>query len=682
MWRSFFMVCALTAGGAMGAAAAQGEGTFESPRQLSDSVVVTANRFGLPLKQSVWPAAVIDLGRDHTVTPALETRLEGEAGLDIRSYNGVGSLATLSSWGVFNRHMLLLYNGRVVKDYSLGGFNLSDFSAAELQRVEVVKGPQSAFYGSDAVGGVVNLISKSALADRISATTRFGSFDFQDVTVDAARRFGSVGLAAWGQYTTTDNRRDNAGVERILAGVRSEYLTGDHRLSLSARYFEDSLGSPGPVPDPNFIPVYGSADASSLNARQEDDHYSVDLQYRYFNESLGEARIDLFWEKKNLQYNSLYNYQSWYTVVDSSVTPPDSMPAVDSVDVYSGTTYNKRSAGITARFMKETGPLSIAGGVDFLSGSLRATGTDSAVATNIQGPFAPFDYAYDTYSFWSARQDQVDLWGATGWQIVDKIRADLSGRIQLVKDRSAQPSYNLGLVYSPNEFARFKLGYAYAFRLPTLAEQFADDVYTAGNINLNPETARTLLGTVSLEPGDHVSVSWTVFHQQIDSLIQYRYDFDLFRSIPRNYERFRSYGYDVKFRARLNEQVTLQWNGVYQQADQSTEQGGSMSDAPYVPDLKWRTDLNWVRGPVDACLNLTYTSARSIVLYDGRKDIAQVYELGARVGVQINDYLRLSAAGYDLTDERRPDQFGFVRADRDYPGLGRRFLLEAVVAVP
>ena len=60
-----------------------------------------------------------------------------------------------------------------------------------------------------------------------------------------------------------------------------------------------------------------------------------------------------------------------------------------------------------------------------------------------------------------------------------------------------------------------------------------------------------------------------------------------------------------------------------------------------------------------------------------RKDIRKVYELGMHLGVWVNRYFNVNLAGYDLADQGRPDQFGFTAGDGDYPGLGRRFILEA-----
>lgn len=686
MWRTLFWVSIVIAVGATGAAASDGEGTFDSPWVLPDSIIVTANRFGLSSGQSVWPVSVVIL-EDVGAQSSLDAALEGKAGVDIRNSSGDGSLATLSNWGVFNRHMLLLYNGRVVKDYSLGGFNLSDFSAEELERVEILKGPQSAFYGSDAVGGVVNLISKSSLVDRVEVTTKYGSLGYHQYHLDLARKVGAVGVGAFAEFASTDNRRANAGMQHTIIGVRSDYLSDNnrHRLSFSARYFDDSLGVPGPVPDLRWVPVYGNEESSSLTAHQEDENYSYDAQYRFFDEGIGEFQLDLFWEKKNLDYSSLYNYPWYYTIIDTLVDPPDTSQNVDSVDVHASSIYNKRSSGVNARFMKKMEALSLAGGIDWLSGSLAATSHDSSLGTNIEGPFAPYTYEFTTYNFWSGRQNQFDIWGNVALQANEfvgeglPLRFDLSGRLQFVRNRQTQPSYNIGLIYSPAPFLKFKLGYAYAYRLPTIAEQFADDVFTAGNTELSPETARTLQATLAVTPaGKNMSAELTVFHQKIDSLIQYRYDATIFRSVPLNVEQFKSTGLDASLRLKAGRYLSVRWNGVLQKAEQSVENGRNLVQAYYVPDIKWRADLDGSFARLTGNVNVTYTSGRTITLFDGsRKDIGKVYEVGMRVGVRVSRYVNVSLTGYDLTDQGRPDQFGFTDGDGDYPGLGRRFILEA-----
>ncbi|MDH4158393.1 MAG: TonB-dependent receptor, partial [candidate division Zixibacteria bacterium] len=483
-------------------------------------------------------------------------------------------------------------------------------------------------------------------------------------------RLGRFGLGGFAEFNKVDNNRDNAGAERVLAGLRGEYLSagGRHHVSFSGRYFDDSLGVPGPVPDGDFIPVYGSPEASSLTNHQKDENYSMDFKYLLHGQVLDEAQLDAFWEQKNLDYSTLYNYSSSY-LVDGSL-------ATDSVDVFSETAYTKRSSGFSGRILKTLRSVTLAGGIDWLSGSVKAAAADENFGVNISGPYAPGAYSFTTYNFWSKSQSQLDLWGNSSWEVSAAFQLDGSGRVQFVKNRRAQASYNVGLILSPLTILRVKLGYAYAYRLPSIAEQFAEDAYTAGNSDLQPETARSIIGTISYQSEDQrVSAEVTGFRQTVESLIQYRVDSETWLSVPVNVERFKSIGLDFDIHWSPARNTSLNWSGVWQKAEQSTDNGGKFVDAYYVPDLKWRADLEQAVNRFHGGVNVTYTSDRSITMYGGaQKVIRKVYEWGMAVGAEVTKNISMSLIGYDLTDERRPDQFGFTTSDGDYPGPGRRIV--------
>ncbi|MDZ4723941.1 MAG: TonB-dependent receptor [candidate division Zixibacteria bacterium] len=647
-----------------------------NPRPLSDSIIVTANRFGRPPEKSLWPVTSVSeghLARHSDLAPALD----GIGGIDIRQTSGFGSVSTLSSWGTFNRHLLLLYDGRVVKDYSLGGFNLSDFSSEEFGRIELLKGPQSAFYGADAIGGVVHLIPKSALVDRFELSGGLGSFGLRNYRIDAAKRLGVVGVSAFGEYSLADNSRPNSGVQRKIAGLRTEYLShnGHHQMSFAARYFQDSLGTPGPVPDIAFIPIYGSREASSLFDHQINEHGSTDIHYRYSNPAIGEAQIDLFWEKKRLDFRSLYNYSYSYETPE----PGDSAFDTDSADVRGLSLYDKLSSGFSARAARQFNNLSLALGTDWLSGSLAATSENATLTTTTSRPLSDFNpYVFETYQFWSKSQDQFDLWGSGSYELRDDITLDLSGRGQFVDGRRPQPSYNAGLIYTVTKGLFLKAAHGYAFRLPSIADQFVDDAYTAGNSGLQAEVSHTTILTFDNELLDpSLRISTTGFYQAIQSLIQYSYDPLIFRSVPLNVDRFRSSGIDLSVRWTPNKRTEINAGGVFQTAEQTVKNETGYQKANYVPDVKWKLGVsNVITELLNVNADLTYTDERSIRLFDGsHKYIQDVYELGASINLTIHNKVCFDISGDDLTDKKRPDQFGYVLSDGDYPTPGRRFLV-------
>ena len=641
MRRNSLVFALLAVIGAMGPnSRAEGIGlsSEENPVQLEDSIIISANRFGVAQSAMIWPARVIDLEHDLTQNSFAEA-LDGAGGIDARSYNGYGSLVTYSNWGSFARHMLLLYNGRVVRDYSLGGFNLSEFSPEEFSRVEIVKGPQSAFYGSDAIGGIINLVTTPAVVDWLNLHVGGGSNGFKEYAMNLSARKGAFGTSAFAQFSSSDNARANAGTTRMILSSRSDYSSADsrHLLSLHLRFFSDSLGVPGPQPDPYFVPAQGSFESTSLYDYQENENYSADLQYRT-NLLGGESRIDFFWENKTVDYHSVW---------------PDFFTGED---IFSRNINDKLSSGLSVRHQLTRPGHHFSGGLDWLYGRVNTSNFEQ------------------TFDFWSASQDQVDLWAAAGWRSDYSARFDVSGRAQLVRGRATQPSFNAGVSLQGEGPVQLKLAYGYAFRLPSISDQFAQSAFVVGNPELEAEVSETFSPTLSFRsPVFPVSCDFSLFYQSTNSLIQYHFDGGTFKFRPRNVERFRSRGVDLSVDVDLSRRLDLSIQAVIQSAKQTSDDGSRFVAAYYVPNIKARSEVSFEYPRVASKLALTYTSDRYLTMSDGvDKTLGRVYELSSSVAYRINGSFTLTLTGTDLTDQARPDQFGFTSSDLDYPTPGRQ----------
>ncbi len=651
MKRSFCLILLLVLFGATGPDISAKNET-DSITVLSDSIVVTAKRFNMNREKSIWPVTIIS-HKHLTNQTSLSEAIDGKAGIDIRNYNGVGSVSTLSNWGLFNRHMLLLYNGRVVKDYSLGGFNLAEYSPDEFDRIEILKGPQSAFYGSDAVGGIINLITTSSFSDNTTFNLKQGSNGYNHYHLNFSRNLGSIAFGGYGEFTKTDNNRDNSGAEKNLYNLNGSYISKDnhHYMTISTRYYNDSLGVPGPVPSDVYLPVFGNNQSNSLYDHQLDENYSFDIQYRYEKTLNSQAQLDFFWEKKNVDY---YNrYQDFFTM--------------DTISSRSIT--NKRSLGISGRLMKSYSFITTAGGVDWLSGSVKGTTVDKFNNNSVK-----------TFNFWEGRQNQFDLWSNLILKSVYNTDFDLSGRLQFVHNRKTQTSYNLGLSNKLNDRISLKFGFAYAFRLPSISEQYAVypvEFYTGSNDKLNPETSRSIIITADANLSEKIQTSVTFFSQKVDSLIQYVPNMSWIYT-PVNVELFKTRGVDINGLVQVNKNINLVLTGSYQRAKQSYNNGDSLAQAKFIPELKYRIDLNGNHDKFNYNVSLAYTSNRNTTMFNGfdysPKVIPKVYELGLSFSYEIIDNLNGNLVIYDLTNEKRPDQFGFSLFDKDYPSPGRRFI--------
>jgi len=126
-------------------------------------VVVTATRDEVPIEQvgssiTVVTAKEIEQQQKRTVADALRM----VPGLDLVSNSGTGSFTEVSLRGTKSGHTLVLIDGVEVNDPSdaNGAFNFANLTADSIERIEVLNGPQSTLYGSQAIGGVINIITK------------------------------------------------------------------------------------------------------------------------------------------------------------------------------------------------------------------------------------------------------------------------------------------------------------------------------------------------------------------------------------------------------------------------------------------------------------------------------------------------------------------------------------------
>ncbi len=187
----------------------------EKAAQLGE-VVVTATRDEVPLEQvgssiSVITAKEIEQQQVRTVADALRT----VPGLDVVRTGSFGGTTAIFMRGAKSEHTLVLIDGIEINDPSStgGGFNFANLTTDNIERIEILRGPQSTLYGSHAIGGVINIITKQGdgkLKGFLSAEG--GSFT---TARETAGIHGGTNLL---QYALTVSRLDTGGVS--AAGER------------------------------------------------------------------------------------------------------------------------------------------------------------------------------------------------------------------------------------------------------------------------------------------------------------------------------------------------------------------------------------------------------------------------------------------------------------------------------
>src|SRR4030067_910452 len=120
--------------------------------------------------------------------------LKGLPGIDIVRQGGIGKDVFIFMRGAEARHTLVLIDGVSVNNPATGGFNLSDLPADNIERIEVVYVPLSPLYGSDAIGGVIQIFTKRAVVSSGTIGFETGSFGTTREHVSATVKKDAYGL--------------------------------------------------------------------------------------------------------------------------------------------------------------------------------------------------------------------------------------------------------------------------------------------------------------------------------------------------------------------------------------------------------------------------------------------------------------------------------------------------------
>lgn len=148
-----------------------------SPR---DTIVVTATRTEIPLSDATVPVTVItreDI--ELSLATDLSELLRFEAGIDIGRNGGPGQATSIFLRGTESNHTLVLVDGVRMNPSTIGGAAIQNIAPEIIERIEIVKGARSALFGTDAIGGVINIITRRADEGYLEAGVGAGSFASQ-----------------------------------------------------------------------------------------------------------------------------------------------------------------------------------------------------------------------------------------------------------------------------------------------------------------------------------------------------------------------------------------------------------------------------------------------------------------------------------------------------------------------
>ena len=616
-------------------------------RILDQSVYSPFRREGT-VRESTQPVYVIN--RDQieaqgarTVDEALRylpgVLSEGTAGGQLGAQSGQFIRGNGSS------QTLILLDGRPINEVGVfGAFDLSNFTTDAVEQIEVLPGGGSVLYGSNAVGGVINIITRRPLeADGIEATAGFelGSFGYNSQVLQVRGATGNVDWTLGYNRTDADNDfpfsltttdfEDTRTNAEVLYNNLNFQLAADlnerNRIRLGALYLTKDLGVPGGVPVPGSI-------AGGFNGLTADDNQ--------YTENL---LLDLTYEAELGQGDdSLLMARVFGDFLESTFSDPvadngfDS-PSEDNVDQTS-------LGGQLQHAWQVADNQNITYGIDYRN--VQATNETTALLTGVTTE--NYDDSINQTGIFARYQADV----TSRFSVNAGVRQDFND----LADGSFT-SFNLGTRVALTDTTNFRANFARNFRVPTLADLFFSPF---NNPDLDSETGISFDVGVDQQIGDRGLFRLTFYRNEVDDAIA----FDLVDSIPLNIGRVESIGIETELNYQVLDSVFAFANYTWNRPEikDGPEPADNGNSVPFTNADSFNLGVAYEPGDgLYAALFLhsisdTFADRGNLETLDGRTT------LDFKLRVPLSDNWALNASMDNIFDEQYEEFPGF-------PGVGR-----------
>jgi len=204
-----------------------------------ETIIVTATRTEIPLSDAIVPVTVITRENiELSLATDLAELLRFEAGIDIGRNGGPGQSTSIFLRGSESNHTLVLIDGVRINPGTLGGAAIQHIAPEIIERVEIVKGARSALFGTDAIGGVINIITRRAKDAYVEGSLESGSFDTRSGYVSGGNRSTNGEFGVTLNWQSTDGyapRTDSdikRGYENLSANLYASRQLGSGDVSI------------------------------------------------------------------------------------------------------------------------------------------------------------------------------------------------------------------------------------------------------------------------------------------------------------------------------------------------------------------------------------------------------------------------------------------------------------------
>lgn len=657
-----------------------------------EELIVTAS----PLRQTInsmpHHVSVItaeDLQKSNAFS--LADVLSREAGISLKSYTGNDKKTSIDMRGMGDTavsNVLIMLDGVRLNETDLSGADFTSLPLAQIDRIEIIRGGGSVMYGDGAVGGVINIITKSVKSgtSKLNLEAAAGSYGMHDLRAYGRTSHGPLAAILNASQFHTDGFRTNSHLDSRNAALEFRLQSPEALPFLGAHFkiahHEDTYGLPGPVDAATF--ASGSAGRrSSLRpfdtGRTNDDIYSLGLQLDFAQAGKFEALLTARNRNNDyiLGFNPLLSTQEQEASVESrrthinlkysntfaSIVPTQSVPASIVIGL------DKLSADYAAHDAAKSRP-----------GTLKKAGDIASWAAYTQATLSPLQHLQFNAG---TRIEQVDT--RFEESRFDRVCQTISipvfpfviqgpcGPFQYLPtgNQSNQSRYNhaaeLGAVWHIHPQLTSFLSWNRHFRTPNV------DELALSSETLRPQQGSTWETGLRYQAAEAGEAALTLFSIHNRDEIYFGADPSSGLAINRNYEQdTRRQGIELEARARLGSYLIVRGNGTYL-VPEFMGDGLSIPNVPrntanasleaqLVPGLRWQLFCRYVGSRFDGndFDNQSFPKLPAYTVLD----TALTWSSGNTdwiVGINNLTNQAYSTLGYSATYYPMPERNGFIR---------------------
>lgn len=522
----------------------------DSTAKVLDEAVVTASKF--EQKQSTTGKVVTVITKEQLEKSSGKTvaqLLNEQAGLFISgAYNAPGSVQTVFMRGASTGRTLILMDGIPVSDPSMiySEFDLNLFSINDVERIEICRGAQSTLYGSDAIAGVINIITVKkdpGKAFNVKATSAFGN---NNTTRNNLQVFGKVGKLT---YTTRFAKLNTSG------------FSSANDASGSGNFDRD--GYDGNVA--NASAQYQALPSLSVKAFIQYSRYKAGIDAGVFADDR-----DYTIRNGNLASGAGFNFKKGIISVTGNYQYGELTRRYlnDSLHVPGFTKFESNRYGARTQFLELYANVRAADWLTILAGSDYRRSNMHQQYFSISS-FGPYSSAFDDTSM-----HQTSYYGSVFLSTRNKrLNLELGGRINDHSRYGNNATYTINPSFSITKRWRVFGSIASGFKAPSIYQLF--DAFS-GNPDLEAEKSVNYEAGIQFQH-EKIGVRAVFFHRNIKNGIDYNY-------VTSQYFNFLKQtvdGVEWELTAHPVKQLDIRANYTYLKGDEQTQSRKSFGDTSY-----------------------------------------------------------------------------------------------------